>query len=164
MDLPAPVSPVSAPSPPEVERTKSRSSFSISTKSRIESVTSMQGSEQAEEPAAPLVRRWRAFAGHQVVAVLVPFAAREVVAQHRGRLLRLLLDAERQVALDQAMQRLRDVRGGLIALDHHAIAVDGADVLLVGLVVAADRHLLAGQMVDGELDLQTRIAGVGRFG
>jgi hypothetical protein len=42
MDLPAPVSPVSAPSPPLRERTKSRSSFSISTKSRIESETSMQ--------------------------------------------------------------------------------------------------------------------------
>ena len=89
-------------------------------------------SEEAEEPAALLVARRRAaFAGHQEVAVLIPVAAREVVAQHRRRLLGLALHAERQVALDQAMQRLGHVRGGLVALDHDAIAVDRADILLV---------------------------------
>src|SRR6266851_2397569 len=170
IDLPAPVSPVSAPSPPVAAapelREKFKSSFSIRTKSRIESETSMQArSEQAEEPAALLVgRRRAALAGHQVVAVLIPVAARKVVAQHRRRLLRLAFHAERQVALDQAVQRLGHVGGGLVALDHDAIAVDRPDILLVLLVVAADRHLLAGEMADGELDLEARVAGVGRFG
>src|SRR6266851_1219594 len=169
IDLPAPVSPVSAPSPPSAvpsgPREKLRSSFSIRTKSRIESETSMQGrSEQAEEPAAILVRRPGTFTGHQEVAVLIPVAAREIVAQHRRRLLGLALHAERQVSLDQAMQRLGHVGGGLVALDHDAIAVDRPDILLVLLVVAADRHLLAGEMVDGELDLEARVAGIGRFG
>src|SRR5262249_28815993 len=103
MDLPAPVSPVSTPSPrPE----KVRSSFSISTKSRIESETSIGRTEQAEEPARLLVGWPRPLAGHQEVAVLVPVASGEVVAQHGGRLLRLALHAERQIAFDEAMQRL----------------------------------------------------------
>ena len=43
------------------------------------------------------------------VAVLVPLAVGEIVAEHRRRGLRLRHDAERQVGLDQALQRLLDV-------------------------------------------------------
>src|SRR5258708_14339616 len=108
MALPAPVSPVRAPRLLSEPREKARSSFSIRTKSRIESETNMYGrSEEAEEPAAIFVLRPRALAGHQEIGVLIPVAAREVVAEHSGGLLRLLLDPERQGALDQAVQRLR---------------------------------------------------------
>src|SRR5471032_1781232 len=159
MDLPAPVSPVSAPrllswGPPAASRANVRSSFSIRTKSRIESDCSM-----ALFGVDPEI-----LAGENQVAVGIPVSAREVVAEHGGGLLGLALDAQRHVALDQPMQRLRYVGSRLVALDHHAVAVDRADVLLLLLIVAADVHLLAGEMVDGEFDLEARVARIWRVG
>ena len=58
------------------------------------------------------------------------------------------------------MQRLGHMRRGLVALDHRAVAVDGADILVLPLVVAPDIHLLAGKMVDGQLDLEAGVARI----
>jgi hypothetical protein len=106
----------------------------------------------------------RTLADHQEVAVLGPLAAREIESQHGGILLGFALHADRQIALDETMERRWQVRGRLVAFDHDAIAVDRADILLARLVVAAYGHLLAGKMVDGELDLAARFARVRRAG
>src|ERR1700736_4842678 len=77
------------------------------------------GIEDAAEPAArALARKWDRRLGaaalgdrgrlprlEQRVAVAVPGAARIVVAEHRRGALRFLGEAERQIALGQAMQR-----------------------------------------------------------
>src|SRR5476649_2875732 len=101
MDLPAPLSPVNARTPPCAPRGKVRSSFSIRTKSRIESDCSM----------ALFVVDPEILAGENEVAVGVPIAAREVVTEHGGGLLGLALDAQRHVRLDQPVQCLRHVGG-----------------------------------------------------
>ena len=100
----------------------------------------------------------------QGVAVLVPGAAGVVVAEHGGGLPRLLRQAERQVDLGQPVQRLGHVVGGLVILDHALEPADRRAVQLLALVEAADIHLLAGQMVAAEVDLQPRVAGIGGVG
>src|SRR3546814_10760639 len=59
---------------------------------------------------------------HQVKGALVPFAAWIIGAEHRGRLFRLLGHAERQIAFDEAKERLGRVAGGLELVDHLANA------------------------------------------
>ena len=51
---------------------------------------------------------------------------------------------------------------GLIFLDHAAEAVDGREILQPVLVPAPDLHILAGEMVAGEIDLEGGVAGIGR--
>src|SRR3546814_19827324 len=84
MDLPAPVSPVSAHSP----RAKDRSRRSMRTTSRMDSAVSMLLSEGAVPGAAqhagPVFGRAHVLAFEEGVAVHVQFAARIVVAEHRG--------------------------------------------------------------------------------
>ena len=50
---------------------------------------------------------FRFFAFQQVVADLIPGAARVVVAEHGGGRLGLVVDAQRQIAFGQALERLR---------------------------------------------------------
>ena len=54
---------------------------------------------------------------HQVVGLLIPLAVRVIGAQHGGRLLRLLRQAQGQVCFDQAIERLRHMAGGLVVVD-----------------------------------------------
>src|SRR5262245_43934359 len=167
IDLPAPVSPVSTERPGSI----SRSRRSMRTTSRIDRVSSIAAgrpaSEHRAEPGAVLPHRLEVGVGQEVVAVLIPVAAGIVVAEHGGGVLRLVLDAERQVALGEPLQRLRHVGGGLVELDHAAEAVDGRQILLALEVEAADLHLLAGEVVAGEVELEggvARIVGVGEAG
>src|SRR5882724_4912716 len=171
IDLPAPVSPVSTERPGSI----SRSRRSMRTTSRIDRFSSIAArrrasqhtSEDGVEPGAFLPHRLQVLAGQQIVAVLVPVAAGVVVAEHGRGGLRLVLDADRQVALGQALERLRNVGRGLVELDDAAEAVDGGEVLLALEVEAADLHFLAGEVVAGEVELQRRIArvvGVGEAG
>ena len=51
------------------------------------------------------------------------------MAQNRPRRLRLIVQAKRQIGLDQPHQRLGRVGGGLVILDHDAEAVDGGGVM-----------------------------------
>src|SRR3546814_8094344 len=48
----------------------------------------------------------------------------------------------------------------LVALDDDAEAVDGGEILAAVLVEAADLHVLAGQMVEREVDLELGVARV----
>src|SRR5262249_15356745 len=158
----APVSPVKTVRPGP----KDRSSRSISTTSRMESAVSMRprlppaskdGVPGAgQEPAfggTLRSRRWHEAAVEQVgVAVLVPAAARIVVAEHRRRLPRLVTQAQDQVDLGQPVQRLGDVVGGLVVVHNTLEPPDRRLVQVLALVPATDLHLLAGQMVAAEID------------
>ena len=58
------------------------------------------------------------------------------------------------------MQGLGCVRRRLIVLDDDAKAVDRGQILPLAQVVAADRHVLAGQVIPRQIDLELGIAGV----
>src|SRR4051795_11782019 len=51
------------------------------------------------------------------IRIDVPLAARVIVAEHRGIRLGLVVEAERQIALDEAFQSLGDMRRRLIIVD-----------------------------------------------
>src|SRR5579859_2062496 len=119
MDLPAPVSPVSTVKPGR----NARSSLSISKTSRIDRPTSI-ASPDPVEPAGVFLRTDRILALDQGIAVGVPLIARIVEAEDGGHLLGLIGQAERGVALGQALERLRHMGGGLVIVDDAAIAVD----------------------------------------
>src|SRR3546814_11290236 len=91
------------------------------TTSRMDSAVSMLLSEGAVPGAAqhagPVFGRAHVLAFEEGVAVHVPFAARIVVAEHRGYPIRLLLESERQIGLGHAVQRLGHVARRLVFLD-----------------------------------------------
>ena len=171
IDLPAPVSPVSTvrPAPKQIQPLDQHH---IADRERGEhAAPAGHGAAQKSEPKVrlkkPGLRRPAvpgspvAFAArrHQwLVAVLVPFAARVVVAEHRGGLARLVGQAEHQVDLGQPVQRLGHVVGGLVVVHHALEPADRGGVQVLLLVEAADLHLLAGEVVAGEVDLQPRVA------
>src|SRR5690242_19554564 len=101
MDLPAPVSPVSTVRPDS----NVRISCSIRTTLRMASPVSMQlrtPSEEALQPGSLFGLLWlEIMGGQQRVGILVPVAARIVVAEHRTGGLRLIRDAARQIGRDQ---------------------------------------------------------------
>src|SRR5579885_54338 len=161
IDLPAPVSPVRTVSP----GAKARSRRSMRTMSRMASPNSIaQWSEEVGEPGAALLLRLQILGFQQIVAHLVPAAAGVVVAEHRGGGLRLVVHAQRQVAFGQPLEGLRHMAGGLVLLHHGPEAVDGGEILSAILVPAPDLHLLAREMVAAEVDLERRVAGIGRSG
>ena len=75
-------------------------------------------------------------------------------------LLGLVQQAQGQIGLDQAVERLRRVAGGLVAVDDGLEAADGGQRVALAQVVAADGHFLAGQLVVDHVDLQPRVGGV----
>ena len=66
----------------------------------------------------------------QRVGVLVPVAVGEVVAEHGRGGLRLVRDAQREIGLGQAIERLLGVAGRLVLGQHVAEAVDRGRVIL----------------------------------
>src|ERR1019366_5356715 len=100
IDFPAPVSPVRMVRP----SANSRSNWSISTMSRIESRASMgfgldasgrnDGVIELGNPGLLVFLRRQAAILQQIVGVLVPLAIGEVVAEHGGGGLRFVGDAE----------------------------------------------------------------------
>src|SRR6266699_2229329 len=68
-------------------------------------------------------------AGEQRIAVLVPFAAGVIVAEHGGRAARLVDDAEREIGFGQPVQRLGNMRRRLEIVDDAAEAVDCREIL-----------------------------------
>ena len=82
------------------------------------------------------------------------------MAEHGRRRLRLGHDAHGHVGLGEALESLLHVAGRLVLGDDVAEAVDGARVVALLQVEAADLHLLAGELVARDLDL---LLGVGRI-
>src|SRR5213075_488128 len=111
-----------------------------------------EAADQLSKPALPRLGR-RTAAGHQPIGFLIPAAARVVVAEHGRILLGLLDEAERQVALDEALQRFRDMLRGLVIVDAAAESVYRRQRRGTVQVIAADLLFLAGELVarEGEL-------------
>src|ERR1700722_4558447 len=166
MDLPAPVSPVKTASP----RKNSISSRSIRTMSRIDRRASMESKFLAETQflegpgnVGTLVLARLETAGlYKIIGVLVPGAIRKIVPKHGRGGLRLADDADRHIGLGQPGQRFLDMPGGLI-LGHHGLeAVDGADVVALLHIVAADIHFAAGELVARGFELGLGADGIFR--
>src|SRR5262249_14611274 len=141
---------------------KSMSSRSIRTMSRMErrdSITEADLLEGLADPGALILGRLEPARPHQGIGVLVPRAVGEIVPEHGCRGLRLADDAERHVELGEPHQRFLDVTRRLIPGDDHLEAVDGGRVVLAVLIPAADVHLLAGELVAGDLELLARLGG-----
>src|SRR5579883_1937621 len=119
MDLPAPVSPVRAVRPGAKARFR-RSMRTMSRMARPSSIAAGSEGEDATEPGAGMLLRLQMLALQQVVGRLVPVAAGVVVAENGGGGLRLVGDAEGEIAFGEAQQRLGRVRRGLVVLDHPA--------------------------------------------
>src|SRR5271166_3216199 len=139
--LPAPVSPVRIVKPAE----NSRSSWLISTTSRMERRASMAarsgGNDRVVDlrhPGARIVVRRQPLALQERVGVLVPLAVGEVMAEHRGRGLCFAGDAQAQIGLDEAVERLLRMAGRLIILQHVAEAIDGGGVVIPVQIEPAD--------------------------
>ena len=112
------------------------------------------------QPAVAGRLQQQTLAGQQRECVLIPRRRLVVVTQDRAGGLRLVDQPKRQVAFHQAVQRLGRVAGGLEILDHHAEPVDRGSVVTALQVEAADFHLLAGEMIEGEVEFQDRRSGV----
>src|SRR3954449_853448 len=161
MDLPAPVSPVSTARP----RENSISSRSIRTMSRIDRRASMRSKFLAathigqrtethllEGPGniGPLVlARLETTRLYKIIGVLVPAAVRKIVPEHGSRGLRLADDADRHIGLGEAGERLLDVPCGLVSRDHGLEPVDRSGEVALFHIVAANVHVLAGELVAG---------------
>src|SRR5262249_29435588 len=114
------------------------------------------------DPVAFVLVRLNAPRLHQGIGVLVPAAFGEVVAEHRGRSLRLLHDTERHIDLGEPQQGFLDVARPLVARHHHLEAIDGAYVVVRVLQLTPNIHFLARQPVARDLDLA--LGGDGIFG
>src|SRR5205809_606665 len=122
--------------------------------------------ERLTDPVALVLSRLQSPGLHERVGVFVPTAIREIVAQHGGRCLCLLDDAQRHVGLRKPQQGLLDVACALIPRHHLFEAVDRAGVVAAIQQLTPDIHLLAGQLVAGDLDLALggdRVFGIGIF-
>src|SRR5260370_36192886 len=77
------------------------------------------GSEStADVPGEPAFGRRTGCAGSdEGIRIDIPLAARVVVAEHRGIRCGLLVEAERQIALDEACQRFGNMRRRLKIID-----------------------------------------------
>ena len=62
------------------------------------------------------------------------------------------------------MQRLLDVARRLVVGHHRLEAVDGREILLLAEIVAADLHLLAGELVARDVELGGGLHGIFRVG
>src|SRR5712672_3427632 len=151
MDLPAPVSPVSTARP----RANSISSRSIRTMSRIERRASMRDQFLAEtqflegpgDVGTLILARFETAGLYKIIGVLVPAAVGKIVPEHGSRGLRLADDADRHIGLGEAGERLLDVPCGLVSRDHGLEAVDRGGEVALFHIVAADIHVLAGELV-----------------
>src|SRR5437764_8907966 len=94
-----------------------------------------EAADQLAKPALPRLGR-RTAAGHQPIGFLIPATARVVVAEHGRILLGLLDEAERQVALDEALQRFRDMRRRLVIVDDALETVYRRQILAAVQVIA----------------------------
>src|SRR3977135_3939399 len=151
MDLPAPVSPVSTARP----RENSISSRSIRTMSRIERRASMRDQFLAEtqflegpgDIGTLILARFETAGLYKIIRVLVPAAVGKIVPEHGGSGLRLADDADRHIGLGKPRQRLLDMPGGRVPGHYGLGAGEGGGVVPLIHIVAADIHLLAGELV-----------------
>src|SRR6202163_1772517 len=151
MDLPAPVSPVSTARP----RENSISSRSVRTVSRIDRRASMPTKFLAEtyllegpgNVGTLILARLETAGLYKIIGVLVPAAVRKIVPKDGRRGLRLADDADSHIGPGEPRERFLDMPHGLVAGDHGLEAVDGAGIVALFHVIAADVHFLASELV-----------------
>jgi len=80
--------------------------------------------------------------------------------EHGGGGLGFRNDPERHVTLGEAHQGFLHMPRGLVARHHDLEPVDGANKILLALVVAADGHFLGGQLIAGAFDLAPGVRGI----
>src|SRR6478735_12001067 len=119
--------------------------------------------EGAADIGATILARLQTAALQQLVGVLVPRAIREVVAEHGRGSLGFVGDAHRHIGLGQAHQRLLDMPRRLVLDDDLAEAVHRAGVVALLQIVAADVHLLAGELVARHQELLLGVQHVFRL-
>src|SRR5438270_8049607 len=83
-----------------------------------------------------------------------------VPAKDCGRFLRFLGNAKREIAFNEPFERLGRVARRLILVDDVAESVTRREPLARTLVEAADLHLLAGEMVVDEVELEPPVGGI----
>src|SRR5262249_15034138 len=126
----------------------------------LRNATSPGGSEETSEVAGEptsLRQGWIACAGDESIAVLIPLAPRVVITQDCGIGLGLVTKTERQVAFDQTLQSLGDMRCGLIIVNNSFEPVHRGQVLTTCEVVTTDLHFLTGQMVASKIEFKLGI-------
>src|SRR5271170_7177341 len=138
--------------------------------SRIESRASMvpappssgrnDGMVQLGNPGFLMFLWLEAAALQQGVGVLVPLAIGEVVSQDSRRRLRLVGDAQAHIRLGQAIERLLGMSRRLVVAQNGAETIDRGGVVAPIEIEAADRHLLAGELIRGDLDLEFGVADI----
>ena len=107
--------------------------------------------------------QFNALALHERVAVGIPVGPRIVGSEHGGDLLRLAGEADREIRLDETVQRFGNVGRGLVVGDDLLEAVDRREVFATLEIVAADFHFLAGELIADHVGLQLGVAGVVAF-
>src|SRR5262249_8215941 len=120
--------------------------------------------ERLSDPRAFVLAPLNAPRLHQGIGVLVPAALGEVMAEHRGRSLRLLHDTERHIDLCEPQEGFLDVARPLVARHHHLEAIDGAYVVVRVLQLTPNIHFLARQLIARDLDLAFGGDGIFGFG
>src|SRR6478609_2782952 len=99
----------------------------------------------------------------QLQRLLVPVGSGVITAEDGSVPARFVRNTEGEVALDQPLQRFGRMRGGLIFVDDVAKTIGGGEPLARTLIVAADLHLLASEMVVDQVELQPRVGRVARI-
>src|ERR1700693_119733 len=94
------------------------------------------------------------------IGILVPATVGEIVPEQRRGGRRLPAQAHGKVRLDQALQRFLDMARVLILRRDRPEAVDRGNVFAPLEIVAADLHLLAGELVASDQDLLARVVDI----
>src|SRR5215469_6698779 len=115
-------------------------------------------SEVSGEPA--LCRASGSSGSHERISIGIPLAARIIVTQHRCILSGFVGQTEREIALDEPLQRFGDMSRCLIIVDHPFEAVYRRQILPAAEIIATNLHLLSGEMVPGEVELELRVSRV----
>ena len=79
-------------------------------------------------------------------------------------LLRFLGHAESSIGLRQTVQGFRRMGGRVVLGEHRLKSVDGRQMLVAKQVVPPDFHLLASEMIDRQVQLDTGVAGINTVG
>src|SRR6516162_11126951 len=107
---------------------------------------SEQASDVAGEPAR-IGQARIAGPGDERVGVLIPLAARIIIAEDRSIGLGFVGKTECQVTFDKPLQRFRDMSCRLVIIDNAFKTVHRSQILAPSKIVAADLHLLPRQMI-----------------
>src|SRR3546814_7184184 len=88
------------------------------------------------DPGILVLLGLEALACEERITVLIPVATRIVIAENGGGRLRLGLDAQRQIGLDQTLKRFGRMRRSQVVLDDDTEARDGRDKVAIMQIIA----------------------------